>query len=142
MLEVLGVSARLGVTSFGGPVAHLGYFREEYVGRRRWVDERGYADLVALCQLLPGPNFASLAVALGCRLRGWAGGAWALLAIVAPGAGILLILAVLYTPARGAVHDAATAGLAAVATLALGVPWVPPVALVLAGGVAGWLLGL
>ena len=46
---------RLGLTSFGGPVAHLGYFRDEFVQRRRWLDERGYADLVALCQFLPGP---------------------------------------------------------------------------------------
>ncbi|HKS86322.1 MAG TPA: chromate transporter, partial [Pseudolabrys sp.] len=54
-LEVLGVSLRLGLTSFGGPVAHLGYFRAEYVVRRRWLDESTYADLVALCQFLPGP---------------------------------------------------------------------------------------
>ncbi|MCB1967932.1 MAG: chromate transporter, partial [Candidatus Accumulibacter sp.] len=46
---------RLGLTSFGGPVAHLGYFREEFVERRRWLSDRAYADLVALCQFLPGP---------------------------------------------------------------------------------------
>ena len=49
------VFLRLGLTSFGGPVAHLGYFRQDIVERRRWLDERAYADLVALCQLLPGP---------------------------------------------------------------------------------------
>jgi len=54
-LEVLGVATRLGLTSFGGPIAHLGYFRDEYVVRRKWLDERSYADLVALCQFLPGP---------------------------------------------------------------------------------------
>ena len=54
-LEVLWVATRLGLTSFGGPVAHIGYFREEYVGRRKWVDEATYVDLVALCQFLPGP---------------------------------------------------------------------------------------
>jgi chromate transporter len=53
--EVLTVSFRLGLTSFVGPVAHLGYFRDEYVVPRRWLDERTYADLVALCQFLPGP---------------------------------------------------------------------------------------
>jgi len=53
--EVLAVATRLGLTSFGGPVAHLGYFRREYVVRRRWLDEPTYADVVALCQFLPGP---------------------------------------------------------------------------------------
>ena len=53
--EVLAVFTRLGLTSFGGPVAHLGYFREEFVTRRGWFDDRAYADLVALCQFLPGP---------------------------------------------------------------------------------------
>ena len=62
-LEVLTVAARLGVSSFGGPVAHLGYFRDEYVVRRKWLDERTYADLVALCQFLPGP--ASSQVGIG-----------------------------------------------------------------------------
>jgi chromate transporter len=54
-IEVLAVFFRLGLTSFGGPVAHLGYFRDEFVVRRRWLDDRTYADLVALCQFLPGP---------------------------------------------------------------------------------------
>ena len=53
--EVLVVFLRLGLTSFGGPVAHLGYFHDEFVTRRRWLDEKAYADLVALCQFLPGP---------------------------------------------------------------------------------------
>ena len=52
--EVFAVFLKLGVTSFGGPVAHLGYFLEELVQRRRWIDEAGYADLIALCQFLPG----------------------------------------------------------------------------------------
>ena len=54
-LEVLLVFLRLGLTCFGGPIAHLGYFREEFVVRRRWLDEHAYADLVGLCQFLPGP---------------------------------------------------------------------------------------
>ena len=68
-LEVLAVFLRLGLTSFGGPVAHLGYFREEFVIRRRWLDDRSYADLVALCQFLPGPASSQVGIALGL-LRG------------------------------------------------------------------------
>ena len=52
VIEVLGAFAKLGVTSFGGPIAHLGYFRDEFVTRRRWLDDRAYSDLVALCQFL------------------------------------------------------------------------------------------
>ena len=64
-LEVLWVSSRLGLTSFGGPIAHLGYFHEEYVRRRRWIDEQSYADLVALCQFLPGPASSQVGIAIG-----------------------------------------------------------------------------
>ena len=64
VLEVLGVFLRLGLTSFGGPVAHLGYFHAEFVQRRRWLAEQDYADLVALCQFLPGP--ASSQFGKGC----------------------------------------------------------------------------
>ena len=63
--EVLFVATRLGLTSFGGPVAHLGYFRNEYVKRRQWVDEHTYADLVALCQFLPGPASSQVGIAVG-----------------------------------------------------------------------------
>src|SRR3712207_7212575 len=66
-LEVLLVATRLGLTSFGGPVAHLGYFRDEYVGRRKWLDEATYADLVALCQTLPGPASSQVGFAIGDR---------------------------------------------------------------------------
>jgi chromate transporter len=55
-LEVLLAFLKLGVTCFGGPIAHIGYFREEFVVRRRWLDEQAYADLVGLCQFLPGPG--------------------------------------------------------------------------------------
>ena len=57
-LEVLRAFLKLGVSSFGGPIAHLGYFRDEFVTRRGWLSERSYADLVALCQFLPGPASA------------------------------------------------------------------------------------
>src|SRR6185503_15646887 len=78
-LEVLAVFLRLGLTSFGGPVAHLGYFRDEFVIRRRWLDDRSYADLVALCQFLPGPASSQVGIALGLLRARYAGAlaAWA-----------------------------------------------------------------
>ncbi|MBI4273284.1 MAG: chromate efflux transporter, partial [Rhizobiales bacterium] len=77
--EVLQVFLRLGVTSFGGPVAHLGYFRDEFVVRRQWLDEKTYADLVALCQFLPGPASSQVGIAIGLKRAGYAGAlaAWA-----------------------------------------------------------------
>jgi chromate transporter len=71
--EVLAVFLRLGLTSFGGPVAHLGYFREEFVTRRHWLDDRSYADLVALCQFLPGPASSQVGIAVGLLRAGYAG---------------------------------------------------------------------
>lgn len=70
---------RLGLTSFGGPVAHLGYFRDEFVTRRKWLTERSYADLVALCQFLPGPASSQVGIALGLSRAGYTGAlaAWA-----------------------------------------------------------------
>jgi len=78
-LEVLRVFLKLGLTSFGGPVAHLGYFRREFVVRRAWLDERAYADLVALCQFLPGPASSQTGFAIGLMRAGYLGGlaAWA-----------------------------------------------------------------
>src|SRR5215813_14014657 len=72
--EVLAVFLRLGLTSFGGPVAHLGYFRDEFVTRRGWLDDRTYADLVALCQFLPGPASSQVGIAIGLLRAGDAGG--------------------------------------------------------------------
>ncbi|WP_195848007.1 chromate transporter, partial [Bordetella pertussis] len=71
--EVFGAFLRLGLTSFGGPVAHLGYFRHEFVQRRRWLDDAAYAELVALCQFLPGPASSQTGMALGLARAGWAG---------------------------------------------------------------------
>lgn len=70
---------RLGLTSFGGPIAHLGYFRDEFVTRRQWLTERSYADLVALCQFLPGPASSQVGIAIGLSRSGYAGAlaAWA-----------------------------------------------------------------
>src|SRR6202051_1821896 len=77
-LEVLLVFLRLGLTSFGGPIAHIGYFREEFVVRRRWLDEHAYADLVGLCQFLPGPASSQVGFSLGLMRAGYLGGlaAW------------------------------------------------------------------
>jgi chromate transporter len=76
---VFRVFLRLGVTSFGGPVAHIGFFHDEFVKRRRWLDEAAYVDLVALCQFLPGPASSQMGFALGLRRAGWLGAlaAWA-----------------------------------------------------------------
>jgi chromate transporter len=73
LLEVLLAFLRLGFTSFGGPVAHLGYFRAEFVERRKWLDEAGYVDIVALCQFLPGPASSQVAVTLGTLRAGLLG---------------------------------------------------------------------
>ncbi|MGA8033381.1 MAG: chromate transporter, partial [Casimicrobiaceae bacterium] len=65
LLETFVAFLKLGCTSFGGPIAHLGYFRHEFVERRRWLDDHAYADLVALCQFLPGPASSQVGIALG-----------------------------------------------------------------------------
>lgn len=84
---------RLGLTSFGGPVAHLGYFREEFVVRRHWLSERSYADLVALCQFLPGPASSQVGMALGLSRAGYAGALAAWLGFTLPSAIALILFA-------------------------------------------------
>jgi chromate transporter len=92
-LEVLAVAARLGLTSFGGPVAHLGYFHREYVVRRRWLDEPTYADVVGLCQFLPGPASSQVGIAIGIMRAGLAGGLAAWLGFTLPSAMLLTAFA-------------------------------------------------
>lgn len=92
-LEVLWVSTRLGLTSFGGPIAHLGYFHEEYVTRRKWLDERSYADLVALCQFLPGPASSQVGIAIGIARAGLPGALAAWLGFTLPSALALIAFA-------------------------------------------------
>jgi chromate transporter len=89
--EVLLAFAKLGVSCFGGPIAHIGYFREEFVVRRRWIDEPAFADLVALCQFLPGPASSQVGFSLGLMRGGYLGGLAAWIAFTLPSA-ILLIL--------------------------------------------------
>lgn len=91
--EVLLAFLKLGLTSFGGPVAHLGYFRTEFVERRRWIDDLRYAELVALCQFLPGPTSSQVGMALGLRRAGWGGAAAAWLGFTLPSALLLVLLA-------------------------------------------------
>ena len=92
--EVFAVFLRLGLTSFGGPIAHLGYYRDQLVVRRRWIDEDGYADLVALCQFLPGPASSQVGFSLGIlRGNGLLGGLAAWVAFTLPSALIMLAFA-------------------------------------------------
>jgi len=84
--EVFRVFLRLGLTSFGGPVAHLGYFRAEFVARRKWLDEAAFADLVALCQFLPGPASSQTAISIGMLRAGLPGGLAAWLGFTMPSA--------------------------------------------------------
>jgi len=91
--EVFRTFLKLGVTSFGGPIAHLGYFRDELVTRRKWIDEAGYADLVALCQFLPGPASSQVGFALGLLRGGPLGALAAWAAFTLPSAIVLILFA-------------------------------------------------
>src|SRR5690606_8392789 len=93
VLEVLRVFTLLGLTSFGGPIAHLGYFKAEIVDRRRWVDDETYADLVALCQFLPGPASSQVGMALGIERAGLLGGIAAWIGFTLPSALALALFA-------------------------------------------------
>jgi chromate transporter len=106
LLEILWVSTRLGLTSFGGPIAHLGYFHEEYVKRRKWIDEQSYADLVALCQFLPGPASSQVSIAVGIARARLLGGVAAWLGFTMPSALALTAFAF----GVGALASAADAG--------------------------------
>ena len=124
-LEVLRVSLRLGLTSFGGPVAHLGYFRDEFVLRRKWLNDRAYADLVALCQFLPGPASSQVGIAIGLSRAGYAGALAAWLGFTLPSALALLLFAygvdaLGNTLGSGWLHGLKVAAVAVVANAVLG----------------------
>ncbi|MGZ6295996.1 MAG: chromate transporter, partial [Candidatus Limnocylindrales bacterium] len=116
----MAVSAtRLGLTSFGGPVAHLGYFRREYVVRRGWLDDATFADLVGLCQALPGPASSQLGIAIGVRHAGPLGGLIAWLGFTLPSALALVAFAGVADALGGIPAGLASGlGLAAVAIVA------------------------
>jgi chromate transporter len=91
--EVLLVFLKLGVSCFGGPIAHIGYFRDEFVVRRRWLDEAAYADLVALCQFLPGPASSQVGFSIGLARAGYLGGLAAWTGFTVPSAVLLVLFA-------------------------------------------------
>ena len=125
------VALRLGFTSFGGPIAHLGYFRTEYVVRRRWLDEATYAEIVALCQSLPGPTSSEVGIAIGLLRAGPAGALLAWLGFTLPSAAALLLFALfagqLGGQAAGWIHGLSLVAVAVVAlavwSMARGLAW-------------------
>jgi len=161
---------RLGLTSFGGPVAHLGYFHDEFVQRRKWLDERAYADLVALCQFLPGPASSQVGIGVGLSRAGLPGAiaAWtaftmpSAIALILFGYGVLefgdavgsgalhglkivavaVVAQAVWTMARTLCPDTKRATLAALATiLVLAVPSpFVQVGMILIGGLVGWAI--
>ena len=167
---VFAAFLKLGLTSFGGPVAHLGYFRDEFVDRRGWVDARGYGDLVALSQFLPGPSSSQVGMALGASRAGLAGAAAAWLGFTLPSAAAMVLFALgvarfageagagwldglkvvavavvaraVWTMARQLCPDRPRAALAVLAAIAvLAWPGTPGQMLaIVLGGVLGWLV--
>ncbi|PIC86864.1 ChrA protein [Sporosarcina sp. P20a] len=95
LVELFIVSLKLGLTSFGGPTAHLGYFHEEYVRKRKWMDEKGYADLVALAQFLPGPASSQVGIGMGVARAGVVGGFVSFLGFTMPSVVALILFATL-----------------------------------------------
>lgn len=108
---------RLGLTSFGGPIAHLGYFREEFVVRRAWLSETGFAQLLAIAQALPGPASSQLGFAVGLLRGGWTGGLLAFIGFTLPSALLLFGLALLAPRLEGAAALAVLHGLKLVAVV-------------------------
>lgn len=169
-VSVFNAFLKLGLTSFGGPIAHLGYFREEFVNRRKWIDDKAYADLVALCQFTPGPASSKVGIGIGLTQAGLPGALAAWLAFTAPSALALILLGfgiialgnrvdlawlhglvVVAVPvvaqavwgmARSLTPDAPRVTLAALAAIVVLI-WPTPlgfIGAIVAGGIAGWLL--
>lgn len=95
LMEILLISTRLGLSSFGGPVAHLGYFHNEYIQRRKWMDEKSYADLVALCQFLPGPASSQVGIGIGVMRAGVLGGITSFIGFTLPSVIALIVFALI-----------------------------------------------
>lgn len=114
-LEVLAVFTRLGLTSFGGPVAHLGYFREEIVVRRKWVDEGTFGDLIGLCQFLPGPASSQTGISLGIMRAGLPGGLMAWIGFTLPSAILMTLFAYWASVLRSVIASGILHGLLIVA---------------------------
>ncbi len=114
-LEVFVTFLKLGLTSFGGPIAHLGYFRLELVEKRRWVSESQFSQLLAICQFLPGPASSQLGFSLGLLRAGWTGALAAFLAFTAPSALLLIVFAAFLPYLSGEIGSASIHGLKLVA---------------------------
>src|SRR5215472_12788970 len=113
--EVLRVALRLGLTSFGGPIAHLGYFERAYVRERRWLSAEQYAALVGLCQILPGPTSSQVGFLIGLHRAGWRGALLAWVGFTLPSALLLYAGARLATHVQGPLAGATVHGLKLVA---------------------------
>lgn len=113
--EVFCVFLKLGLTSFGGPIAHLGYFRQEFVQRRTWLSDAAYADLVALCQFLPGPASSQVGFTLGLMRAGWGGALAAFAGFTLPSALFLTALALVAGGLQGPLAEGMVDGLKIVA---------------------------
>jgi len=96
LLEILFASTKLGFSSFGGPVAHLAYFKDEYVDRRKWLDDKTYADIIALCQFLPGPASSQVGISIGMMRGGLLGGIVSWAGFTLPSIIVLVVFAMLY----------------------------------------------
>nr|WP_236572413.1 chromate efflux transporter [Burkholderia sp. 8Y] len=113
--EIFAVFLKLGLTCFGGPIAHIGYFRREFIERRRWLDDESFADLVALCQFLPGPASSQVGFSVGLLRGGWRGGLAAWCGFTLPSALLLVAFAAVAPDLGGAVGAGFMHGLKRVA---------------------------
>lgn len=113
--QVFVVFLKLGLTSFGGPIAHLGYFRDEFVSKRNWLSDESYADLVALCQFLPGPASSQVGIAIGLSQAGYKGALGAWLGFTLPSAVALTLFALGLTNYKEFIDDGMLHGLKIVA---------------------------
>lgn len=95
LLEILFVSTKLGLTSFGGPVAHLGYFHDEYIRRRKWMDDKTYAELISICQFLPGPASSQVGIGIGIMRAGLLGGIISFIGFTLPSVIVLILFALI-----------------------------------------------
>ncbi|TRM10829.1 chromate efflux transporter [Lentibacillus cibarius] len=96
LIEILGAALKLGLTSFGGPVAHLGFFKDEYIDKRKWLDDKTYADIIALCQFLPGPASSQVGISIGMLRGGILGGLVSWFGFTVPSVIALVLFALFY----------------------------------------------
>lgn len=96
LFEILRVSLKLGFTSFGGPIAHLGFFKNEYVNKKKWIDDKTYADIIALCQFLPGPASSQVGMSIGMIRGGILGGIISWIGFTLPSSIALILFALMY----------------------------------------------